>query len=351
MGRLKSALESAARSRAPWRGTCARATAALLALLCAGPALAYDGKQHQQLMFLAARQYNVCVEELGLQPISALEIRYAARAAVEQADASVFRRMFRWGFYEREQQTPKSSLWVVETRMHEHFNELLRSLSKADTARQRFSLAGRIAAYVQDVSSPVRVVPIYTTRFWRFDTNDRFDNYSIAERDVAAALADSCSVLVDDGADYDRILRDTAEVTIDAIRQPIDGLPTTWQAFWRLASDPSDFGEYGAAGNRFGVRTQFRCAAAPLGDATADPEQDPKERCVLLKADPLYLDFARSQHVLAVVGTMRVLHRLQHPLQPVEMPDLPGATEAPDVQPSTDDAALTAAPAAKESDG
>lgn len=275
-------------------------TGLLLLTLCLGGANvahSYPGATHQQLMFLAARQYNECVKAEPAQRLSALQVRYAARAAVSQAEANFVRRMFRWGFYERERQKPKSSMWVVETRMHEHFNALVAQGEEAVTDAELFSIAGRIAAYVQDVSSPVRVVPIYTARFWRFNTNDRFDNFKLQEEQVAASLADVCAtVLTDTPLEYSSILKATADESLAAIVEPIPGLPTTWQSFWRLASEPSDFGEYGIAGNRFGARTSFRCG---------------EERCVLLSKDPLYEEFAQARHVDAVIGTMRVLHSLQ----------------------------------------
>ena len=30
--------------------------------------------------------------------------------------------------------------------------------------------------------------------------------------------------------------------TIEAVRGPIAGMPTTWEAFWALAEDPGEFG-------------------------------------------------------------------------------------------------------------
>ena len=276
---------------------------ALLALLATATwgitqqAAAYSGEAHQQLMFIAGRQYNECVKNTPEWRLSALQVRYAAKAAVSQADASFLRRMFRWGFYEREQQSPKSTLWVVETRMHEHFNELTEQMASAETDAEQFSLAGRIAAYVQDVSSPVRVVPIYTARFWRFNTNDRFDNFDLHDAQIEAAMAATCDQLLNAGeTGYSDILKATAEKSLRAIVEPIPGMPATWQSFWRLASDPAEFGEYGPAGNRFGTSTSFRC-----GD----------ERCVLLNDDPLYREFASARHADAVLGTMRVLHSLQ----------------------------------------
>jgi len=251
----------------------------------------YPGATHQQLMFLAARQYNECVKDAPEFRLSALQVRYAAKAAVSQAEPSFLRRMFRWGFYEREEQSPKSSLWVIETRMHEHFNTLVAEAEAAATDAEMFPVVGRIAAYVQDVTSPVRVVPIYSARFWRFNTHDRFTAIKVQEEQLAAALTDVCdAVLTDTRLEYSSILTATANQSLTAIRQPIPGMPTTWQSFWRLASDPADFGEYGPAGNRFGARTSFRC-----GD----------ERCVLLNKDPLYEEFAQARHLDAVVGTMR----------------------------------------------
>lgn len=277
---------------------------ALLAALGAStaePVWAYGGDAHQQLMFLAARQYNECVKDTPDRRLSALQVRYAARAAVGQAEASFVRRMFRWGFYEREEQSPKSTLWVVETRMHEHFNELTDQLANASSDADKFSVAGRIAAYVQDVTSPVRVVPIYTARFWRFNTSDRFDNFDLQVPRLESALADACEELFATPADtqplaFSDILKETADKSLRAIVEPIPGMPTTWQAFWRLASDPGEFGEYGPAGNRFGNSASFRCAG---------------ERCVLLNDDPLYEEFATARHADAVLGTMRVLHVLQ----------------------------------------
>jgi len=266
-------------------------------VVTSAPVFAYGGDAHQQLMFHAAKQYNECVKDTPERRLSALQVRYAARAAVAQAEASFVRRMFRWGFYERDVQAPKSTLWVVETRMHEHFEELTRELDAADSDAKMFSVAGRIAAYVQDVTSPVRVVPIYTARFWRFNTSDRFDNYDLAESAIEDALGAACDVLANESPEsFAAILKATADRSLRAVVDPIPGMPSTWQAFWRLAQDPTDFGEYGAAGNRFGAKTSFRC-----GD----------ERCVLLSDDPLYEEFALARHVDAVLGTMRVLHVLQ----------------------------------------
>ena len=273
------------------------AAAVLLAASATGqPALAYEASLHQEIMFIAARQYNQCVKGTPERMVDALQVRYAARAARAQANRNFFRRMFRWGYYEREQQKPKRTLWVVETRLHEHFNSLVKTVESNEKLSEQFSAAGRLAAYVQDVTSPAQAVPIYTARFWRFNTNDRFNHFDLRAEVVEAQLIGLCDKILGTDQTYQDILRSAANATLQAVEQPIPGMPTTWEAFWRLAKDPADFGDYGIAGNRFGARTSFRCG---------------EERCVLLKDDPLYVEFADRQHVVAVIGTMRVLNRLQ----------------------------------------
>lgn len=271
--------------------------ACLSLILALSPTVfAYEASLHQEIMFIAARQYNQCVAATPERRVSALQVRFAARAATAQANRNFFRRMFRWGFYEREQQKPKRSLWVIETRLHEHFNSLIETVEKDDKLSEQFSAAGRLAAYVQDVTSPAQAVPIYTARFWRFNTYDRFNHFDLRPAAIEAQIEGLCDQILSEDLSYVDILRSAADATLAAIEEPIPGMPTTWQAFWRLAKDPSDFGEYGAAGNRFGAKTSFRCG---------------EERCVLLKNDPLYVEFADVQHATAVIGTMRVLNRLQ----------------------------------------
>ena len=213
-------------------------------------------------MFLAARQYNECVKDTPERRLSALQVRYAAKAAVRQSEASFFRRMFRWSFYEREKQSPKSMLWVVETRLHEHFNSLTRQLIEAETDAEQFSVAGRIATYVQDVTSPVRVVPIYTARFWRFNTSDRFDNYPVANTDLIRDLDTVCDTVLNGSfEDFSDVLRKTADKSLRAIVEPIPGMPTTWQSFWRLAKNPSDCLLYTSPSPRDRTRSRMPSSA------------------------------------------------------------------------------------------
>ncbi len=273
------------------------AACVVLSALLACPALAYDSSTHQSLTFLAAKQFNRCVDDTPVPPLTALEVRQMARSNVRLAESNLFSRLFRWRYYDRAEQAERSFLWVVDTRFHEHFNEILRRLRNAEDDVDRFRELGRVISYLQVVSSPAHVVPVYTARWWRLSLTDRFDGYPLDEAALEAALADDCGFLEASELEYRQLLTTSATRTLTAVVQPIPGMPVTWEAFWSLGDDDDSFGEYGPAGNSFGRRTEFRC--------------DGQQRCLLLDDDPLYEDFALERHLQAARSTMLAMYHIQ----------------------------------------
>ena len=265
------------------------------ALLC-DTSFAYEPPLHQQFTFIAAQHLNRCLEGAALPRLTPLQVRYIAKSDVAQAQGSWLRAPFRWGYYDRAAQEQRKLLWLIDTRMHDHFEQLEGDLSQAREMGDQYSDLG----YLQNMTSPAHVVPVYFTRWWRFSLSDRFDSYPINEAAVDLALNVNCEALLE-AADppIDDLLRETASATLRAVQRRIDDLPITWQAFWKLADDPEQFGEYGRAGNNFGRRAEFKC-----GDT----------RCVLLEKDPLYDAFALERHVDAVNVTMRAMLWLQRRL-------------------------------------
>ena len=259
----------------------------------------YDSDIHQQLTFLAAKQYSKCADtRQGPYRPSALDVRYLVRANVAQADAGFFSRMFRWNYYSPESQDQKDVLWVIETRFQRHYRSLLRQIELGNKAEDRLKAVGRVISYLQDVTSPPRVVPVFTGRWWRFSFSDRFDRFPVDPDAIDERLVDSCETLGLDSEDFETLLSSTANTTISAIKEKIAGYPVTWEAFWSFAEKSGDFGEYGIAGNQFGKRSSFRCAE--------------DERCLLLEDDPLYQEFALQRHVEAVQATMKALLIMQN---------------------------------------
>ena len=273
-------------------------------LLLTAPAFGYESSVHQQLTFLAAKQLSLCDRTSELQPLSALDTRYVVRANIAQADSNVFWRMFRWNYYNRDAAQSRAALGLIDTRFHDHFNGLNEELEQTSDRQQRLKTFGRLLSYLQDVTSPPRVVPVFTSRWWRFSFFDRFDRFGVDAERLQTALANQCSQLVafdqvlqspDVRPGLQQLLEATAEETIVSVRAPIEGLPTQWTAFWQFGA-ADEFGSYGPAGNKFGERTSFRCG---------------EETCLLLEDDPLYQDFAHERHMSAVMATMRAMLLMQ----------------------------------------
>lgn len=267
------------------------------ALLPASHLLAYEGSEHQFMTFLAAKQFNRCVEGTDIPPLTPLQVRYIARANSGLVERSIFARMFNWRYYNRADQSEQSVMWLLDTRFHEHYNELTERLRSEDDQVAAYQDLGRVLSYVQFATSPAKVVPVYSARFWRLSFSDRFDGYPIDEESLAAAAEGDCSFLELPRQSYTHVLADVADRTMAAVDSAIGGLPAQWTAFWKPSDEPDNFGEYGPAGNSFGRRTEFKCAGG--------------ERCVLLRDDPLYAEFALARHLDAIRGSQAALLVMQ----------------------------------------
>ena len=275
------------------------AAAAVAIGLTAGGVQAYEGDVHQQLTFVAARQYNRCADDTHLARLTPLQVRYVAKANANQAEQPWWQRMFRWNYYDRGSQSSGRFLWLLETRMHDRYRNTLKRLDAARDLSRRFTNLGRVVNHVQDATTPAHVAPVFTMRWWRLSFADRFSAFPVNEEALIAALGDDCSGVRGADGTYERLLADTAERTIASIVEPIRGMPATWEAFWELDSDDDDFGRYGNAGNNFGRQTTFPCT------------EDPSRQCVLLSGDPLYAEYANARHLDAVRATVSAMAMMQ----------------------------------------
>lgn len=275
----------------------------LAGLLGPGAASGYDSQVHQRLTFYAAKLLNRCLEGTAVAPLTPLQVRFVATSNMGLANSNALVRFFRWGYFDVADRDDRHFLWLINTRFLDHFEEVAERVHEADDASERYQELGRIVSYVQLVSAPSRALPVYTARFWRWSFGDRFDDYPLDGEALEALLdGDDCSFLEPPPASYRAVLDAVALGTLEAVQAPISGLPATWQAFWAPGEQPGDFGDYGVAGNNFGREVEFPCDA------------DGNERCVLLKNDPLYAEFALARQRAAVRGTARAmyLHQLEH---------------------------------------
>jgi len=269
-----------------------------LYLLLPGAAAGYIDETRQQLTFLAAKQFNQCLEGTPLPRLTALQVRNLVRGNLSESDG-LFRQATQWRFYDRSNQSTPRVLWSVDTRMHARFDALAAETLSAAEPRElnRYENLGAVIHYLQGVTVPANVVPIFHPRPWRWPSADRFTRYPLDRDRLTAELGNVCMELLStpQTETLDTLLDRTAAVTIANIRAPIADMTASWQVFWR-EDDPGEFGSYGPAGNSFGRYAEFPCRS---------------ERCELLENDPIYADFALGQHRLAVVSTMRAMLTLQ----------------------------------------
>lgn len=292
---------------------------------------AYRAQTLQDLTFLAAKRFNRCVEGTPVPRLSALQVRNLVRGNLAEADSSWFRNAMRWRFYDRSEQDARRVLWSIDTRFHDRFDAVAERVLADDTPdSDRYGALGVVIHYLQAVTIPANVVPIFHPRPWRWPAGDRFSQYPLNVDEFAGELGDLCPEVLSTPGDenFQTLLDRTAAATMAAIRAPIADMDATWQTFFR-EGEPGQFGSYGAAGNSFG-----RAARFPCGD----------DECLLLDDDPIYREFARIQHRLALIGSMRSMLVLQRRLA------LLGPAPGPLIGPSPADVRRPDAPEVIEQD-
>ncbi len=263
------------------------------ALFAVDAARAYEPDIHQQLTFIAAKQFDRCIEGTDLDQLTPLEIRYIVRTNAAEAESGFWRNLVTSRFYDRSEADDHTFLWLIRTRMNPEFEQALEDLQDAEGFAERYANLGRLVSHLQTMTSPVYAVPIYYSRWWRLSTTEPFNSYAVDVGSLERRLEGSCSLFMSQPpTDPTRLLRQTAARTVDALSRPIDGMPASWEAFWETA-DAGSFGRYGPAGNRFGQATTFRCNGTD---------------CVMRNGDPRYQEFALDRHFDAVVATMRAMY-------------------------------------------
>ncbi|MEJ2132502.1 MAG: hypothetical protein P8Y95_13010, partial [Gammaproteobacteria bacterium] len=103
----------------------------LCCLVLASGAQGYNDEIHQQLTFMAARQFNRCVEGTPVPMLKPLDVRYIVKANLREQNLNFFARMGRWHFYDEEQRE-RRVVWFIETRLHERFNDKVAELDAAE---------------------------------------------------------------------------------------------------------------------------------------------------------------------------------------------------------------------------
>ena len=233
----------------------------LLLLLLVMPvwAHAYPASTHQTLTFLAARLFNQCAQEAGEAPLTAMQVRFLARATADMVDRSAFVRMFHWNYYAPPGYPGRLLGGLVDTRFNARYENLVAALDTDGSEIDRLEAHGAVNFYLHHVTTPQRVVPVYTNRPWRLSFADRFDAVEPDEARLLRYLGQPCSLVRGDAPDLNALLHRIALETRTSVREGIPGMQVSWEVFWRFARIDGAFGDYGAAGNSFGREVEFDC--------------------------------------------------------------------------------------------
>lgn len=203
----------------------------------------------------------------------------------------------------------------LDTKLHEHIND--GNLKKA------YKTLGRIAHYLQDVTSPAHVMPIYhwsgkkdSFDSYPFDANTASHNFK-SNRDKVCSAASSQS-----SGTLFSILIETAQKTIEASHHaPLkisngNGNNASWGLFWKedkTCNEPvkPKFRDYGPFGNSFGdTEIMDHCDldenSSPYNKHCAGPV------CRINKN--VYETFAENRHRQAIMATLKALYYVKSKL-------------------------------------
>lgn len=204
----------------------------------AAPVHAFDAERHPELTRQAVELYRQC-EGVPLSD----ELANALAEGTENEDASILtlgQRMANWHFYNRDGKLRDSwfanrSLDVIFAKRNVELETLL--AAKTRDREQIYERAGRVLHYIQDMSVPAHVVPVYHAKLPLLGGGDPFDAYqpkALAKPSWSAADCQGLRLLVTVDPGYPKaLLEATAQSTLQRIGQ-LGGAESRngWDRYW-----------------------------------------------------------------------------------------------------------------------
>jgi len=298
---------------------------------------AYSVKNHMILTVLAVEAYNHCGKIMpekprGFEKIRPLEKYRLVNGNISE-DEDKAGKLKRWHFYDRAGQLGRDSIvnifgfsGLIETpSLHARFDQLEIRADKQGAfveSHRRWRLydvVGAMMHYIQDVTVPAHVVPIFHPKNFLGDAFDRYevrasdyrgediDRLEATEEFLSQFDALKCRrVFREAERSYNQILNALADETYLTLENKIPDSPLTWsEAFWDRKRNSRGFGDYGRAGNRFGKRK----SCLKKKDVPEINRDACGDRLQVIKA--VYDQFSGEQHLAAIEGSMRAIALLQ----------------------------------------
>ena len=238
----------------------------LVLILCmAQSASAYSPGAHKQMVKSSAQDYNFCLDVLkSPKPkLKANDIKKITKSNVLE-DINPVNKLQHWHFYHPTKDLGHGTLGFGFGSFTHRYDEVEASMKKKNI----FKSLGSLSHYLQDVTNPAHVAPIY------HGLGDGFDFYDFKSRWPAKITAEKCVEIAarvelykasKETSTFVLVKRITHE-TLAKMQEKVlintkehQGFFSWEEAFWSVKYGPTskqaNFGEYGFLGNTFGKPT------------------------------------------------------------------------------------------------
>jgi hypothetical protein len=225
----------------------------LLALLMVNSAFAYSPAAHRLIVLASAEEYNFCLDVIKSEKPRMLKSEVNKIALFNKLeDINPFNRLKHWHFF-----SPNKDLGPVAS-LKGRYVDVEGKLPK----RNLYKVLGPLTHYVQDVTNPAHVAPVYHGLGDGLDFYDYKNHWpNFITKDECLAIA--ARAAAHKGPDSFALIQRLAEETLAKMQEKVMVLSSTHQgfysweeAFWSTKFGPTSkqagFGEYGFLGNDFG---------------------------------------------------------------------------------------------------
>jgi hypothetical protein len=226
-------------------------------ILKTGNALAVHPDIHRHVTSVSETVYLDCLKQLGFKNSLKNGMNRIVMFSGQEDISPVLQRFFNWHFFDayRDDEANAMSRHFTGARMslHHIYNEHADDLTEAllnEQGNEVYELTGRLLHYIQDMTVPAHVAPIFHYTFVIFDRSDYFDGMPEWRTSSFTPKPDTCTFekvkLADLKQQLNVILNKTALVTRDRIKEqipvpenhPLSG--KTWEEFWVLRKPEDD---------------------------------------------------------------------------------------------------------------
>lgn len=222
-----------------------------------GNVYAISKEKHKVITDVAVEVYAQCIDELGVKDTLAAGLDSIAKGSKLEDDSKLIQRYLNWHFYDAYKKDPEHSMGRALTgprkSLHSLYNKridfLLESLVNKDSDKI-YEYSGRLVHFIQDMTVPAHVAPIFHFKFYFLGNPDYFDSMDEWETAKFVKPEELCSIDISDISNLknyaETILVKTATDTRDNILKKIpvpighDLNGKTWEEFWTLRNPEHD---------------------------------------------------------------------------------------------------------------